>query len=722
VAKKSCREGISLPLWGVCGAGLFAPWELSALGETLLLFDPLFQPEADSAPPPVITILTGGVLVALLLALLLAAARGRRRRAEEASSGARRAEKALAESEERYRDLVDASEDWVFTHDLEGFLLSANQAMTRQTGYSREELLEKNLSDLLIPQLRDEFASSLDTLAREGYAGGFMRVLTRNGEERILEYQSSLCKGEAATPVVSGIAHDVQRRWAERVLRLSLSRLEALLNNIPDVAWLKDERGRFIAVNEACARFLNRTTEEIIGKTDADFLPLEVARRFQESDREVMETGRSLQVTEEVRSAQGRPILFETIKTPIRSAGGTPSGTAGIARDITERRRLEEQLVQSQKMEAVGRLSGGIAHDFNNLLTTVLGYSDLLLGQLERDSPLRPDLEEIKKAGERAAGLTRQLLAFSRKQVIEPKVLELNAIVSGASKMLRRLIGENVELMTILEPGLGRVRADPGQIEQVLVNLAVNARDAMPEGGKLAVETKNLGFYEPYPSAYTRAQPGPYVLLAVSDTGSGMDAETQSHIFEPFYTTKERGQGTGLGLATVYGIVKQSGGDIWVSSELGRGTTFKVCLPRVDEPADQLEAVQPPGEIPRGSETILLVEDEEGLRALARRVLEANGYTVLPAGSAEEALEIADRGPSRIHLLLTDVVLPRTNGIQLAQRLSSRRPELKVLYISGYTDSAPLPAASAGEQSAFLQKPFTPAVLIRKVREVLRAA
>jgi two-component system, cell cycle sensor histidine kinase and response regulator CckA len=631
----------------------------------------------------------------------------------------KRAEEALREAERRMRWLVDVSEDLVCTHDLDGLILSANPAMVRQTGFAEEELAGHLLSEFLSTETKHEFSGYLERVRRDGHAEGFLRVVTRTGEERVLQYENVLQADESGNRIVFGIAHDVQRKWAENALRLSLNRLEALLNNIPDVAWMKDDQGRFTAVNEAFARFLDRRREEIVGKTDLDLLPVDLAEKSQAEDRHVLATGKSLQVSEELVRADGRRVLFETIKTPIWGGGRRPSGTAGIARDISERRRLEEQLIQSQKMEAVGRLAGGIAHDFNNLLTTILGYCDLVLGQLAEDSVLRGDVGEIEKAGQRAATLTRQLLAFSRKQLIEPRVLALNEIVLDATKMLGRLIGEHIDLVTALDPQLGRVRADPGQIEQVLVNLTVNARDAMPEGGQLVIETKNIDFYEPYSSGPSKAAPGPYILLSVKDNGAGMDPETQRHIFEPFYTTKERGKGTGLGLATVYGIVKQSGGDIWVHSEMGRGSRFEVYLPRVEEPAQAAEPAPVAVSPPKGSETILLVEDEESVRALAERILKSSGYKVLAAKDAEQAMQLSQMYVGAIDLLLTDVIMPGTSGPQLAERLLAVRRQMRVLYMSGYTDAAIVERGVLQAETALLQKPFTPARLIQRVREML---
>jgi signal transduction histidine kinase/CheY-like chemotaxis protein len=396
--------------------------------------------------------------------------------------------------------------------------------------------------------------------------------------------------------------------------------------------------------------------------------------------------------------------------------------------EVAERKKLEEQLHQSQKMEAVGRLAGGVAHDFNNLLTVIIGYSNLMLsgpstksGAVGQAAPLDPSyrkqIELILDAGRRAASLTRQLLAFSRRQTLQPKVLNLNEVVGGMDRLMRRLIGEDIELETVRATNLGPVNADPGQIEQVIMNLAVNARDAMPDGGKLTIETANVVLDENYTSHYVELEPGPYVMVAVSDTGVGMSPEVVARIFEPFFTTKENG--TGLGLATVYGIVKQSGGHINVYSEPGAGTTFKVYLPRSDRSEEDVEHSARPSSDHRGTETVLLVEDERMVRDLAQVTLAQNGYTVLPACRPEEAIEIADRHPRSIELILTDVVMPGMSGRELARRLETSRPKMKVLYMSGYTDSAISRHGVLEPGTAFLQKPFTPESLAQKVREVL---
>jgi len=392
----------------------------------------------------------------------------------------------------------------------------------------------------------------------------------------------------------------------------------------------------------------------------------------------------------------------------------------GTQRDVTDQRHLEEQFRQSQKMEAVGQLAGGIAHDFNNLLTAILGNTQLLLRELPPGDSKRGDVEEIRKASERAASLTRQLLAYSRRQMLQPVVLDLNVVVAEMDKLLRRLIGEHIALVTVLAPDLGRVKADPNQLEQVIVNLAVNARDAMPEGGKLTIETANVDLDEGFAQAHLGSVPGAYAMLAVTDTGSGMDATVRAHLFEPFFTTKEVGKGTGLGLATVYGIVKQSDGYISVYSEPGHGSSFKIYLPRVATPAGAAAGPQKGGPA-RGTETVLVVEDEPAVLSLSRRALEAQGYVVLAASDAAAALRVVERHGGMIHLLLTDVVMPGLSGRELADQLAGQRPGIRVLYMSGYPGDAVVQHGTLPTGSAFLQKPFSPDGLARKVRDVLDA-
>ncbi|HUU41556.1 MAG TPA: response regulator [Desulfatiglandales bacterium] len=391
-----------------------------------------------------------------------------------------------------------------------------------------------------------------------------------------------------------------------------------------------------------------------------------------------------------------------------------------IYEDITEQKKLEAQLIQAQKMEAIGRLAGGVAHDFNNILTVIIGVSELALMKLKQSDPLRQDLEQIKKAGERAASLTHQLLAFSRKQMLQAKVLDLNGVVIDMHNMLNRLIEEDVDLKTILAPELGLVKADPGQIEQVIMNLVVNARDAMPPGGKITIETANVYLNEAYGREHdVKLKPGPYVMLGISDTGIGMDKETKSHIFEPFFTTKEKDSGTGLGLSTVYGIVKQTGGYIWAYSEPGQGTTFKIYLPGVSRKAEPVKRIPTSLKGRRGSETVLLVEDDDWVRKLTKRTLQEHGYQILEAEHGGEALRITEKYEEPIHLLFTDVVMPGMSGRELAERIQSIRPEIKILYMSGYTNNAIIRHGVLTSEVNFIEKPFLPDGLAGKVREVL---
>ncbi len=403
----------------------------------------------------------------------------------------------------------------------------------------------------------------------------------------------------------------------------------------------------------------------------------------------------------------------------IRDKKGAPRYIIGISVDVTERKSLENQLRQAQRMETIGRLAGGVAHDFNNLLTVIKGYCDLLLERKSAAGASLPQLEHIAKAAEQAASLTRQLLAFSRQQVLQPKVFSLNTLVSNTDSMLRRLISEDVEMVTITSKNIGAIKADPSQMEQVILNLVINARDAMPNGGKLTLETANVELDESYAQAHLATLPGSYVMLAVSDTGMGMDEETQAHIFEPFFTTKELGKGTGLGLSMVYGIVKQSGGYIWVHSEIGKGSAFKVYLPRVFEHEQEIASPFPASTPLQGKETILLVEDDPLVRELAFEILQSRGYNVLVAEHPETAIRLCQQHAGKIHLVLTDVVMPGMNGSQMVDEIAAMRPGISVLFMSGYTDTAIIRDGNFDEATAFLQKPFSPTVLGRKVREML---
>jgi two-component system cell cycle sensor histidine kinase/response regulator CckA len=538
-------------------------------------------------------------------------------------------------------------------------------------------------------------------------------------EQRVEERTAELASANASLR-----AEMAERERAEEALHKEREFLRVLLETVEDGIVTCDASGTLT--------FFNHATRQIHAEGASPLPPEEWASRYRlyHPDGETLlqrdevplyralhgEAVHNVEVV--IRPPQGPPHTVLVSGHRLFDSRSQPLGAVAVMHDITERKKLEEQFRQAQKMEAVGHLAGGIAHDFNNLLTVILGYSETLLTELSHDRHLRDMVLEVYQVGERAAMLTRQLLAFSRKQVLAPQVVDLNGIVMDLEKMLRRLIGEDIELHVAPAADLGRVFADPGQLEQVLLNLVVNARDAMPRGGQLTIETRNVELDAAYAQDHLAVQPGSYVLLAVSDTGCGMDEATRARLFEPFFTTKEPGKGTGLGLATVYGIVKQSGGDIFVYSEVGRGTTFKIYLPRVQQP------LAPPGpkglgRMPRGDETVLLVEDEDSVRGLSRHVLLLSGYRVLEARNGDEALGISGDYAGAIDLLLTDVVMPNMGGRELADHMSRQRPTLKVLYLSGYTEDAVVRHGVLAADTAFLQKPFTPAALAQKVRDVL---
>jgi len=516
----------------------------------------------------------------------------------------------------------------------------------------------------------------------------------------------------------------LERARQREALRTQERLLRQIIDANPSLIFVKDWNGRFVLVNQATAQVYGTTVESLVGKTDADFNPnVEEIAHFLRHDRDVMSSGQPKIIAEEpvTNPTTGDTRWFQTIKVPLRSPAEGTATLLGVATEITERKRLEEQLLQSQKMEAVGQLAGGVAHDFNNILTAIVGYTDLLAAELASNVRQLEDLEEIRKAARRAAALTRQLLAFSRKQVLEPRIIDVNSVVLNLDKMLRSLISENIELKTDLADNLGAARADPNQIEQVIMNLAINARDAMPDGGTVTIETGNVTLDDAYAAQHVSVIPGEYVMLAVSDTGCGMDEKTQSRIFEPFFTTKPAGRGTGLGLSTVYGIVKQTGGNIWLYSEPGKGTTFKIYLPAIAALPEDIGKVAPAEAPRRGAGTVLVVEDDEQLRRLTHRALDAQGYTVLVADRGATALDIARRHKGEIDLLLTDVIMPDTNGRKLAETIQAARPGMRVLYMSGYPDGAIASHGMLEPGVAYLAKPFTTDAITRRVREVLEA-
>jgi PAS domain S-box-containing protein len=515
------------------------------------------------------------------------------------------------------------------------------------------------------------------------------------------------------------IALDVTERLeAERLLRESEARYRELFENATDLIATADLDGKLTAVNEAFVRAVGYTREEL--------LEMRVDDLVADEDRDLLVNARARKLAgaedasvyeHELVARDGSRIQVE-VASRLLYEDGHPVGTEAICRDITERKSLEEQLRQAQRLEAIGQLAGGIAHDFNNLLTVISGYAETLLEGRDRES--EQELDQIARAAERAAILTRQLLAFSRRQVLQPRVVQMNDVVADVAPMLTRLIGEDVQLVTSLAPDLGRVLADPGQLEQVILNLAVNARDAMPHGGTLTMQTANVELDEEYAAHHSEASPGPHVMLSVGDTGHGMDAETLSHLFEPFFTTKPVGTGTGLGLATVYGIVKQSGGSIWIYSEPDKGTTFKIYFPREEAALSEEDASRRPA-VPaaEGTETILIAEDEPSLRALSARILEKYGYEVITAESATDALRIVGRNGRRFDLLLTDLIMPELNGAALAERVQQLVPGIRVLFMSGYADDVVTKNGVLQPGAPFLEKPFTANELAAKVRELL---
>ncbi len=637
--------------------------------------------------------------------------------------------KEAEEVRSRLAAIVESSEDAIIGKTLEGEITNWNSGATKIYGYAADEVIGQPISILTPPDRPDEVAKFLKKIKSGEKIAHYETVRLRKDGQRIhISLSISPIKDASGRIVgVSSIARDItSHQQAEEALGQSEAKYRALVETTHTGYVIIDSQGMVLDANPEYVRLTgHQRLEEIFGRNVLQWTAPH------DRERNIAEVGkcaargfvRNLEV--DYLSRNGRTVPVEINATVLQTADGTRILT--LIRDITERkqteealRQIEEQLRQAQKMEAVGRLAGGIAHDFNNMLSAIGGYSDLLLLDLQDDDPRCQDVEEIKRAADRAASLTRQLLAFSRKQIFQPKNLDLNEVVDNLGKMLRRLMGEEIELATLGSPGLGRVMADPGQIEQVILNLVLNSKDSMPQGGKLTIETANVDLDESYTRQHLEVQPGPYVMLAVSDTGLGMDEETESHIFEPFFTTKEQGQGTGLGLSMIYGIVKQSGGHIWVYSEPGQGTTFKIYLPRVDQPREA--AALPPVSAaagPGAAKTILLVEDEEVVRQVARKILERNGYTILEADSGRAALRVSKEHPSPIHLLLTDVLMPKMGGRELVDRLTPQRPEMKVLFMSGHTENAIVHHGVLDEGIAFIQKPFRYEALLSKVSELL---
>jgi two-component system cell cycle sensor histidine kinase/response regulator CckA len=620
--------------------------------------------------------------------------------------------------------ITEGTTDAVFVKDLAGRYLMINSAGARFLGKAVNEVIGKNDSELFVPEVgraimeRDrKVLQGIETQTYEefGTAAGVTRLyLSTKGPFR-----------DSGGNVIGllGICRDItDRKRAEEQVRQSQKKLQQHIEHTPLAVVEWDLNFRVAAWNPAAERIFGYTRDEAIGQHAHFIVPPQLRPTVDKVWQDLLAgKGGKRGAPHDNITKSGRTISCDWYNTPLFDDAGRILGVASMVHDVTESVALEERLRHSQKMEAIGRLAGGVAHDFNNLLTVILGYTQILSDGLP-SGRMADSTAQIKAAAERAAAITRQLLAFSRKQVLTPRIIDLNDIVLNLDSLLRRLIGEDVEVFTVPASDLGSVRADPSQIEQVIMNLALNARDAMPDGGKLTLETANVDREEALPGESHSMEPGRYVMLAVSDTGIGMSPEVQARIFEPFFTTKQVGKGTGLGLSTVYGIIKQSGGSIWVYSEEGRGTTFKIYFPRVDEPAQAIGSEKRNGSIPRGTETILLVEDDAQLRQLSSSVLKHCGYRVLLASTPEEGLAVSQENRRDIKLLVTDVVMPRMNGRQLAEQIVKIVPDLRVLYISGYTNDAIVHYGVLDSALWFLAKPFTLSALVAKVREVLDAA
>jgi len=641
-----------------------------------------------------------------------------------------KAEEELRRSRETLRAVVDNIPIAVFWKDRECRYLGCNATAAAYVGVDRPaEIVGKTDFDLPCTPEEARYFQECDRRVMENDRPEYHiceSLRLRDGKVLTLDTTKVPLHDTNGNVVgVVGIFEDVtERKRNAEALKRSQRMLHLVMDNIPQGIFWKDRNSVYLGCNRVICRALGfDNPEQIIGKTDRDmpFLAPSEAEFFIAKDREVMEHRRpQYHIIEPFTLPDGRTIWLSTSKIPLQDEDGNVIGILGSWEDITERRALEEQLRHSQKMEAVGQLAGGIAHDFNNLLTVILGYSDLLMSSVSADALARDCVSEIRLAGERAAALTRQLLAFSRKQMLEPKIVDINEIVSASERMLRRLIAANIRITTVLEPLVSRVRVDSGQFEQVVLNLSINARDAMPHGGELTITTRNVALDEAFCRTQRGAKPGEYIAFSVRDNGCGMTPEVKARIFEPFFTTKAPGKGTGLGLATVYGIVEQSSGFITVESEPGAGAEFTVYLPAVDVAESIVEMKEHDAAL-RGNETIMLVEDEECVRKLTKSVLESQGYTLLEASNGLEALQTTESYSYPIHLLITDVVMPEVGGRELARRMRDRRPLMKVLFVSGYSDQVVTTDDETNESITFLQKPFSPLTLLRKLRSILDA-
>jgi two-component system, cell cycle sensor histidine kinase and response regulator CckA len=650
----------------------------------------------------------------------------------------KRAEEALRQSEEKYRWVLDNMADVITVMDMNLRFTYVSPSIIRLRGYTAEEAVAQTFEQVMTPESLQISAKIFEEemkLEASGTADpGRIRIVEveqyrKDGSIVWMENHLSFMRDESQKPVgIISVSHDItERKRAEEEMNQTNIFLNAIIENIPNMVFLKDARDlRFVRFNRAGEELLGQSRDDLIGKNDYDFFPKMQADFFTEKDREVLFGQKLVDIGEEsIQTRWGEKILH-TKKLPILNERGEPLFLLGISEDITERKRadaekekLQAQLMQAQKMESVGRLAGGVAHDFNNKLTVILGYAQMAMEGVDKTEPLYENLQQIMNAGKQSVEIVRQLLAFARKQIIAPEVLDINETMEGMLKMLRRLIGEDIHL--IWSPGydLGEVKMDPSQVDQILANLCVNARDAIEGVGKVTIETRNTVLDEAYCAEHGGAEPGEYVMLSVSDNGCGMDRETQENIFEPFFTTKEVGKGTGLGLATVYGIVKQNNGFIEVASEPGNGTAFSLYLPRHGEKAEkEVKAVEAETPQSRG-ETILIVEDDVSVLHLTERILDHLGYAVLTSASPAEALTMVREYQGKIDLLMTDVILPEMSGMDLAGEMLKIRPTIRTLFMSGYTADIIARQGVLEKGVHFVQKPFTFDSLARKVREAL---
>ena len=645
------------------------------------------------------------------------------RDAQDMLAHERRMVKELYAGKMRYRGAFDHAAVGMAITLPDGRWAEVNRALSDLLGYDEEELLAIPFTDVTHP---DDLAANLE-LFRRAMAGEFdryqmeKRFIRKDGQVIWAALDVVLVRDEAGAPsyLIAQMADISERKHAEEMLRESESRYRSLSLTAPVGIFQSDGEARVTYVNPRVLQIFEIEEEAGLGHGWLVRVHPDEVEGIMSRWRAAVEAAAQFDHEYRLKLPGGAIRWVRCRAAPAEVTGGVTTKSVGTVEDITQQKVLEAQLRQAQKMEAVGQLAGGVAHDFNNLLTVINVHAELALEAVEANECLKADLSEISRAAGRAAALTRQLLAFSRKQVMQPQLLDLYDVIAGVGPMLSRLIGEDIEVVTHVARDVGFVRADPGQLEQVLVNLAVNARDAMPGGGTLALEASNIDLGADQALSHDGVPAGRYVRLEVRDTGCGITPADRERIFEPFFTTKPLGQGTGLGLPTVYGIVKQSGGHIWVESEVGRGSTFTILLPRIAEAGDPATAAAVAAPGPRGAETVLVAEDEDAVRRLARRILERQGYQVLEARDGRHAMELARRHAGPIDLLLTDMVMPEMNGRALAEQLCQLRPSLRVLYMSGYTDDDIVRRGMLGPGTGFLEKPFTPDMLARAIRGAL---